>query len=119
MNPPRVFMICRDEIVGDAIRAALQEQGVSIIGVEFDPHKAQARIFDLNPDVILMEGDALGDDFAPSIWRALHALRRAGTRIIHISPHDNQIQIYRQEQKSVYSALELAQTIQMSGEEKI
>ena len=62
MDAPRVFLICVNMLVCEAVNVLLRREGMVLLGMETDPDAALTRVKSLDPDIVLVEG--LGTDYS-------------------------------------------------------
>ncbi|MBI5031150.1 MAG: hypothetical protein HZB51_11530 [Chloroflexi bacterium] len=62
MDAPRVFLICVNKLVCEAVNVLLCREGMVLLGMETDPDAALNRVKSLDPDIVLVEG--LGTDYS-------------------------------------------------------
>lgn len=111
MDSPRVFLVCLNRLVCEAVNVLLRREGFALIGMETDPDTALDQIRALNPDIVLVEGDGANPE---TNWlSALMQLAYAQTnmRIIRLSLTDEELRIYHQEQRRLVNTQDLVEAI--------
>ncbi len=141
MNPPRVFLICVNRLVCEAVNVLLHREGMVLLGMETDPDAALARVSALDPDIVVVEGLSVGhstnstqaqflrpsfDESAQSNSQDTRSEKRlmAGLlrlvyeheklRIIQLSLPDEELRIYHQEQRRFINTHDLVAAIRSS-----
>jgi DNA-binding NarL/FixJ family response regulator len=71
----------------EAAQAALENDGMTVVGVASSSHEALERIRHLRPDVVLVDID-LGDESGFDVVRRLAAGADAAPNLVIISSHD-------------------------------
>ena len=114
MNPLRVYLICANRLVCEAMNAVLHREGIELVGMETDTAAALAQVRALDPDVVLIEGD--GNRVEARLMSALARLAygRAKPRIIRLSLPDEELYIYYQEQRRFVDTHDLVAAIRSS-----
>ena len=107
MDPPRVFLICVNRLVCEAVNVLLCREGFVLIGMETDPDNALAQIRALNPDIVVVEGDDASPE--PRWLSALMQIEyeQANIRIIRLNITNEQVHIYHQEQRRLVNTQDL------------
>ncbi|MBI5304486.1 MAG: hypothetical protein HY868_20300 [Chloroflexi bacterium] len=111
MDCPRVFLICVNRLVCEAVNLVLRREGFDLVGLETDPHTALMQVRALDPDVVLVEGNGDGADIKLMMGLTRLAYERKNLRIIHLSLIDNQLHIYHQEQRRMVTTQDLVAAI--------
>jgi chemotaxis response regulator CheB len=107
----RVFVLSRQSLLGKGIEALLsQESGIEIITTDKELSEAVECILKNRPDVVIINCDDPEFDLSPAVSYMLR--ERLGIRIIGISLRDNEISIYREEQKQIRQLEDLLSAIQ-------
>lgn len=111
MNPPRVFLICVNRLVCEAVNVLLRREGIELVGMETDPDVALAQIRALQPNVVVVEGD--GADVPAPLMSALARLvyDKPDLRVIRISLTDRALNIYQQQQRQLVNTQDLVAAI--------
>jgi len=140
MDPPRVFLICVNQLVCEAVNVLLRREGIVLLGMETDPKVGLDRVRTLNPDIVLVEGfsphpETLGQagstkqrkasrkgngKMNPSGSKLMSALARLvyekeNLRIIRLSLPDEDLLIYRQEHRRFINTHDLVAAIRSAG----
>ena len=140
MDPPRVFLICVNRLVCEAVHALLRREGIVLLGMETDPKVGLDRVRTLDPDVVLVEGfsphpETLGQvgsaaprkasgkgngKTSPAGSRLMAALARLAyekenLRIIRLSLPDEDLLIYHQEHRRFMNTRDLVAAIRSAG----
>ncbi len=110
MNQPRVFMICANQLVCEAVNVLLRREGIELLGIETDSDRALAQVRALAPDIVLIEGDAKGD-VGLSAAMAQMVYEEENVRVIRLSLSDEQLHIYHQEQRRLINTQDLVTAI--------
>ena len=113
MDSPRVFLICINRLVCEAVNLVLRREGFDLVGLETDQETALAQVRALRPDVVLVEGNGNGDHADAKLLTALARLayEREDLRIIRLSLIDEQLHIYHQEQRRMVTTQDLVAAI--------
>ena len=111
MDHPRIFLICVNRLVCEAVNVVLRREGFDLVGLETDPQTALAQVRALNPDVVVVEGN--GDDTDAKLLTGLARLayEHVNLRIIRLSMIDEQLHIYHQEQRRMVTTQDLVMAI--------
>ncbi len=115
MEPPRVYLICVNRLVCEAVNVLLRREGIALLGMETDPNLALAQVRALNPDVVLVEGNGTGTDTALMSQLALLVYERMNLCVIRLSMSDGQLHIYHQEQRRLATTQDLIQAIRSTS----
>ncbi|MDE3087906.1 MAG: hypothetical protein KGJ80_00785 [Chloroflexota bacterium] len=142
MDRPRVYLICVNRLICEAVNALLHREGIELLGVETDPDVALKQVNALDPDIVLVEGfgadhqdmeharglhyvldaavDAKGEheDAGSHLMSALAQLayEKENLRIIRLSLPDEELVIYHQEQRRFMDTHDLVAAIRSSVE---
>jgi len=107
----RVFVLSRQSLLGKGIETLLsQESGIEIVTTDKALSEAVECIIQNRPDVVIINCDDAEFDLSPAVSYMLR--ERLGIRIIGISLQDNEISIYREEQKQIRQLEDLLTAIQ-------
>jgi DNA-binding NarL/FixJ family response regulator len=115
MNSPRVFLICFNQLVCEAVNAVLRREGIVLVGMETDPDAALVQVDALSPDIVLVEGL---DSAQPATRLMAELARRAyekeNLRILQLSLPDDELRIYYQKHRRVMNGHDLVTAIRSS-----
>lgn len=111
MNPPRVFLICINRLVCEAVHVLLRREGIELLGMETDPDTALERVYALQPDIVLVEGDDTVPEGRLMPQLARLAYETADLRVIRLSLVGEQLCIYRREQRPLLNTQDLVAAI--------
>lgn len=111
MNHPRVFLVWVNRLVCEAVDMLLKREGIEPLGMENDPDRALDRVHELNPDVVLVEGDGAVKDARLMSKLAQLVYERDNLRVIRLCLEDGQLHIYHQEQRRLLSTKDLMAAI--------
>ncbi len=111
MDRPRVFLICTNQLVCEAVNVLLRREGIDLVGMETDIPVALTNIRKLHPDVVLVEGD--GNPTAMSLMSSLAQLAYEDERlrVIRLCLTDEALHIYHQEQRRLVNTQDLVAAI--------
>lgn len=139
MDAPRVFLICVNKLVCEAVNVLLRREGMVLLGMETDPDAALVRVKSLDPDIVLVEGlgtdnsddSALAtlptsdsierknrkdkqDKVETNLMAALleMAYKRQHLRIIQLCLPNEELRIYHQEHRRFLNTHDLVAAIQ-------
>jgi hypothetical protein len=138
MDAPRVFLICVNQLVCEAVNVLLRREGMVLLGMETDPEAALSRVNALDPDIVVVEGlggadsDELSllptmlstpnarerknrqDKAESNLMAALlgMAYKRQHLRIIQLCLPNEELRIYHQEQRRFSNTHDLVTAIQ-------
>ncbi len=115
MDPPRVYLICVNRLVCEAVNVLLRREGMVLLGMETDPDLALAQVCALNPNVILVEGNGAGTDAALMSRLAPLVYERKNLCVIRLSMSDGELHIYHQEQRRLATTQDLIQAIRSAS----
>ena len=105
----RVFILSSHPLFSQGVESLLRrETGLKVVGREMDVDKAVGRIKELQPDVVILEGN----DLAPAVTRMLR--EGVGAKVIGLDLQDNKMFIYRGEQRVVKEVKDLVEAIEPS-----
>ncbi|MBI4786832.1 MAG: hypothetical protein HY782_07285 [Chloroflexi bacterium] len=111
MDPPRVFLICVNRLVCEAVNVLLRREGIELLGMETDSNRALVQICMLQPDIVLVEGNGDGADAGLMSRLAALVFARDNLRVIRLSIGDGQVHIYHQEQRRLVTTQDLIAAI--------
>lgn len=115
MDAPRVFMICVNRLVAEALNVQLRDRGIELLGIETDLKAALARIQALRPNVVLVEGDRAPQPARRQVGLMSTVARlqseNEDVRVIRVSLTDAEIHIYHQEQRRLINMQDLVAAI--------
>jgi hypothetical protein len=114
MDRPRVFLICVNRLVCEAVNALLHREGIDLLGMETDADTGLARVRALDPDIVLVEGDGAGIEATLMAELARLAYERENLQIIRLSLPDEVMHIYYQEQRRFMDTRDLVAAIRSS-----
>lgn len=103
----RVFVIWTHPLFHDSVRLLLGQSQVEIVGATSDHDAARSQIAALTPDVVIVEQTDEGEQSSVETMSIL----RAGPRVIQLNLSDNQISLYRREQRTAAEAEDLVRLI--------
>jgi DNA-binding NarL/FixJ family response regulator len=110
MDPPRVFLICVNRLVCEAVNVLLRREGIELLGMETDPEAALAQIRALRPDIVLVEGDDASSEVdLTGLARLVY--EDGNLRVIRLSLLSEQLRIYHQEQRRLVNTQDLVAAI--------
>lgn|SRR5574337_242601 len=109
MTSRRVFVIWTHPLFHESVRLLLHHPDVEWVGATSDHAAAREQIVTLRPDTILVEE---GEGGAPP--EALEVLEACSwkVRVVGLGLDDNQMIVYRREQRTVAQAEDLLHLIQ-------
>ncbi len=111
MDRPRVFLICVNQLVCEAVNVLLSREGMELLGMETDPDLALAQISTLEPDVVLVESDGNGADAGLMARLTSLVCEQEHLRVIRLCLNDGQLQIYHQERRRLVNTQDLIKAI--------
>ncbi|MCL5950623.1 MAG: hypothetical protein M1132_02710 [Chloroflexi bacterium] len=117
MGRPRVFMICVNQLVCEAVNLVLRREGIELLGMESDAATALRKVRALEPEVVLVEGHGQGepgpDEAEDGLMTALARFLYEGKklRIVRLCLPDGELRIYRCEQRRLVDAQDLIAAI--------
>lgn len=114
MESPRVFLVCLNRLVCEAVHVLLRREGFALIGMETDLDHALEQIRALNPDIVLVEGDGAEPETHWLTSLMEFAYERANLRIIRLSLTNEEMHIYHQEQRRLVNTQDLVEAIRES-----
>ncbi len=115
MDPPRVYLICVNQLVCEAVNVLLRREGIKLLGMETDPDLALAQVCALKPNVVLVEGNGTGADAGLMSRLAQLVCERRDLAVIRLSMNDRQLHIYHQERRRLATTQDLVQAIVFSS----
>lgn len=110
MDPPRVFLICVNRLVCEAVNVLLRREGIELLGMETDPEAALEQIRALRPDIVLVEGDDANSEVGLTALARL-VYENGNLRVIRLSLLAEQLRIYHQEQRRLLNTQDLLAAI--------
>jgi DNA-binding NarL/FixJ family response regulator len=111
MDPPRVYFICVNRLVCEAVNVLLLREGIVLLGMETDPEVALEQARSLKPDIVLIEGNGNGSDASLMTRLAQLVYENENLRVIRLSLTDGQVHIYHQEQRQLITTQDLIAAI--------
>lgn len=114
MNRPRVFLICVNRLVCEAVNALLRREGIELLGVETDIQSGLIQVRSLEPDVVLVEGDSVQIETDLMSQLARLTYERENLQIIRLSLAHLVLHIYHQEQRRFMDTRDLVAAIRSS-----
>ncbi len=106
----RVYMLAHLSLFSQGVETLLcREGGVEIVGRETELDAALAQIKELGPDVVLLTTTLQAGDLAATAARILTAHKN--TLVIAMSPEDNSVSVFREEQRAVHKIQDLMRAI--------
>jgi DNA-binding NarL/FixJ family response regulator len=108
----RVLMLGRNSLFRESIESLIcREMEVEIIGRETSFERVLGQLEALQPDVIIVDGSDPGCD-PGDVVKFIYKLGLE-SKVIGINLHDNQLRIYRGEQKIAEEVADLVEAIQI------
>jgi hypothetical protein len=114
MDRPRVFLICVNRLVCEAVKALLHREGIDLLGIETDANAGLARVRALDPDIVLVEGDGAKIETTLMAELAQLSYEREKLQIIRLSLPNEVLRIYHQEQRQFIDTRDLVAAIRSS-----
>lgn len=111
MTRPRVYLICVNRLVCEAVNALLRREGIELLGVETDLQSGLAQVRALDPDIVLVEGDGVQIETALMSELARLSYEREKLQIIRLSLSNLVLHIYHQEQRRFMDTHDLVSAI--------
>ncbi|HWQ84970.1 MAG TPA: hypothetical protein VN363_10410 [Anaerolineales bacterium] len=109
-NMVRVFVLSKNSLFGAGIESLLgQVAQLDIVTPPEDMASLEERIQECQPDVIIVNCDDPKDELTSAILCALH--ERLDIRVIGLSLRDNNLFVYRGEQKQIVQVDDLLHAI--------
>lgn len=111
MALPRVYLICVNRLVCEAVTMLLRREGIELLGMDTDTEAALAQVRALNPEVVLVEsGD---EDAEANVMPALAQLvsGKGHRRVIRLGLADKELYIYHQEHRRLVDVRDLVAAI--------
>lgn len=106
----RVLIISRHRLLGQGLMDWLRQQkGLDVVGWETDVDKADERIADLQPDVVIHDTSSSERTPLAALMRLL--ADRPGAKIIGVNLQDNCISIYNSEQHAIEHVREFLEAV--------
>ncbi len=99
MNRPRVFLICVNRLVCEAVNVLLRREGLELLGMETDIESGLVQVRALDPDIVLVEGDSVQIETRLMSELARLSYEREKLQIIRLSLANLVLHIYHQEQR--------------------
>ncbi len=115
MDSPRVYLICINRLVCEAVTMLLRREGIAFLGMETDPDLALAEIGKLEPNVVLVEGDGAQADGALMSRLAQLVYQKRNLSVIRLSMSDGLLQVYHQERRRLITTQDLIQAVRSPG----
>ncbi len=107
----RIFMLSGQLMFSEGVELMLQDRsGYEIVGRETDVAKAIERILDLQPDIIII--DCANQDLLAATTVARIMNQAPNTKIIALNLTDNQIRLYKSEQRTARSSTDLLKALE-------
>jgi DNA-binding NarL/FixJ family response regulator len=114
MDRPRVFLICVNRLVCEAVNAVLRREGIDLLGIETDPESGLAQVRALDPDIVLVEGDGAKIETTLMSELARLTYEREKLQVIRLSLPNEVLHIYHQEQRRFIDTHDLVSAIRFS-----
>ncbi len=114
MDRPRVFLICVNRLVCEAVNAVLRREGIDLLGMETDTESGLAQVRALDPDIVLVEGDGAKIETTLMSELARLTYERQKLQIIRLSLPEEVLRIYHQEQRRFVDTRDLVSAIRSS-----
>ena len=111
MDLPRIYFICVNRLVCEAVNVLLLREGIVPLGMETDPEIALEQARSLRPDIVLVEGNGNGSDAGLMARLAQLVYENGNLRVIRLSLADAQVHIYHQEQRQLITTQDLISAI--------
>jgi hypothetical protein len=116
MEPPRVFLMCVNRLVCEAVNIVLRHEGLELVGMETDLRTGLAQIRALQPNIVLVEGLAPSEETANQEAVLMSALVQLvydnpRLRVIRFSLSEGELRILRQEQRRLVGTQDLIAAI--------
>ncbi len=113
MEPPRVFLICVNRLVCEAVNVLLRREGIELLGMETNPEAALAQVRALRPNVVLVEGDGTSGDsiLMAALTRLVYENEKL--RIIRLNLTQQELNIYQQEHRQLVNTQDLVAAIRV------
>jgi DNA-binding NarL/FixJ family response regulator len=106
----RILLVSRNSLFSSGITSLLTHQAsVEIVGQAADSGQAIDCIKELQPDVVIVDGDSPTDDTAEIACAVFGAKRQV--KVIGLDPKDNVIYIYRKEKRVIRVVEDLMEVI--------
>ncbi len=107
----RVFLICVNRLVCEAVYVLLRREGITLLGMETDPLTALEQVRDLRPEVVMVEGNA--SEFTAELKVKLACLmyEMANLRVICFDLANHEIDVYSQQQRKLINTHDLVAAI--------
>src|SRR5512136_1376353 len=99
MDKPRVFLICVNRLVCEAVNVLLRREGIELLGVETDIESGLVQVRAFDPDIVLVEGDSVQIETRLMSELARLSYEREKLQIIRLSLANLALHIYHQEQR--------------------
>lgn len=107
MTSKRVFVLWKNPLFYDSVRMLLSNPRLSLVGASSDPAVTWSEISELVPDVVIVERSEGGDWSTGELMPVL----LEGTRVVSLSMNDNQLSIYRRQDRTVESGEDLLRLV--------
>ncbi|MBI4671997.1 MAG: hypothetical protein HY741_10085 [Chloroflexi bacterium] len=109
MDAPRVFLICVNRLVCEAMNILLRREGIEVVAVELNPEQALEKARAFHPNIILLESADDATDLEIALGRLVHENR--GLRLISLNSRKNEISIYCRQQRPITRTQDLFEAI--------
>lgn len=107
----RVFLICVNRLVCEAVDMLLRREGIIPLGMATDPETALKDVRSLHPEVIVVEGDATERDIELKIKLACLMHEMTNLRVVYFDLLNNELDVYTQQQRKLVSTQDLVAAI--------
>jgi DNA-binding NarL/FixJ family response regulator len=114
MDRPRVFLICVNRLVCEAVHALLIREGIDLVGMETDTEVGLAQVRALDPDIVLVEGDGFKIETLLMAELARLTYERGKLQIIRLYLPEEALRIFHQEQRRFMDTRDLVAAIRSS-----
>jgi AmiR/NasT family two-component response regulator len=109
----RVFIVWTYPLFRETVSLLLEHPGLTVVGVESDRTEAQTQVTHLKPDIIIIEETANGEPIDTDIIGLLDTSAWE-PRIVRLSLQDNELRLYRREQRTIETREDLLTLFQDS-----
>ncbi len=107
----RVFLICVNRLVCEAVDVLLRREGITPVGMETNLAAALKRVRSLQPEVVVVEGDAAELDTDLKIQLTCLMYEMANLRVIYFDLANRELDVYSQQQRRLVNAQDLVAAI--------
>ncbi len=107
----RVFLICVNRLVCEAVDVLLRREGITPVGMDTNPVAALKRVRSLQPEVVVVEGDAAELDTDLKIQLTCLMYEMANLRVIYFDLANRELDVYSQQQRRLVNAQDLVAAI--------